>query len=149
MVEDGHVRLLVIDDDPDICELLRVMSEHHPTIDFVAGVSSPEEAVAASRKSAPDAILLDHHFMTAEPPELEGATGARPTTRGLSGLEAIEFLRAVAPQAVIAVYTGTTGLEESVLNAGADMYLVKGPDARIALDALAAHVVRHRGDRPN
>jgi DNA-binding NarL/FixJ family response regulator len=142
--DEGHVRLLVIDDDPDICELLRVVSEHHPMIDFVAGVSSPEAAVSVSRQSSPDAILLDHHFLTAEP-EPERPTAGRRAMRGLSGLEAVEFLRAVAPGAVIAVYTGTAGLEESVLNAGADMYLLKGPDARAALDEVAAHVVRRRG----
>jgi DNA-binding response OmpR family regulator len=142
--DEGHVRLLVIDDDPDICELLRVVSEHHPVIDFVAGVSSPEAAVAVVRQSSPDAILLDHHFLSAEPPEPRAPAGIPRAIRGLTGLEAIEFLRAVAPAAVIAVYTGTTGLEGSVLNAGADMYLVKGPNPRAALDEVAAHVVRQR-----
>lgn len=141
MGDEGQVRLLVIDDDPDICELLRVVSEHHPVIDFVAGVTSPEAAVSVSRQSSPDAILLDHYFVTAGPPDPD----ARRPIRGLSGLEAVEFLRAVAPQAVIAIYTGTPGLEESVENAGADLYLVKGPDPRAALDVVAAHVLRRRG----
>lgn len=65
--------------------------------------------------------------------------------RGLSGLEAVEFLRAVAPEAVIAVYTGTTGLDGSVENSGADMYLMKGPDPRSTLDEVAEHVRRRRG----
>ena len=146
MAEEERVRLLVIDDDPDICELLRVVSQHHPVVDLVAAVSSPEKAVTASRQTLPDAILLDHHFLTAAPPEPEDAAGLRRALRGLSGLEAVEFLRAVAPDAVIAVSTGTIGLADSVENSGADMYIVKGPDPAAALDELAEHVRRRRGE---
>jgi DNA-binding NarL/FixJ family response regulator len=135
---------LVIDDDPDICAVLRAVSEHHATVDLVGAVSSPEEAVSISRQTSPDAILLDHHFLTAEPPEPDGGAGARRTVRGLSGLEAVEFLRAVAPDAVIAVYTGTTGLADSVENSGADMYLMKGPNPGAVLDEVAECVLRRR-----
>jgi DNA-binding NarL/FixJ family response regulator len=145
MAKVERVRLLVIDDDPDLCEVLRVVSDDHPVVDWVGAASSPEEAVSLSREHSPDAILLDHHFLTAEPPEPDEAAGSRRVMRGLSGLEAVEFLRAVAPNAVIAVYTGTTGLAGSVENSGADMYLVKGPDLRAALDEVAEQVRRRRG----
>jgi DNA-binding NarL/FixJ family response regulator len=143
--EEERVRLLVIDDDADLCEVLRVVSEHHPLVDLVGAANSPEAAVSLSREHSPDAILLDHHFLTAEPPELRDPGVPRRTMRGLSGLEAVEFLRAVAPNAVIAVYTGTKGLADSVENAGADMYLLKGADPRSALNEVAEHVRRHRG----
>jgi DNA-binding NarL/FixJ family response regulator len=144
VAEEERVRLLVIDDDPDICEVLRVISEAHPHVDWVGAASSPEDAVPLSREHSPDAILLDHRFLTAEPPEPDGA-GSPRAPRGLSGLEAVEFLRAVAPDAVIAVYTGTTGLADSVENAGADLYLLKGPDPRASIDEVAEHVRRRRG----
>jgi DNA-binding NarL/FixJ family response regulator len=144
MGEGERVRLLVIDDDPDLCEVMRVISNHHPVVDWVGAASSPEEAVALSRQHAPDAILLDHHFLTAEPPKIE-ATASRHPMRGMSGLEAVEFLRAVAPQAVIAVYTGTTGLDESVENSGADLYLMKGRDPRETLDEVTEYVRRRKG----
>ena len=144
MAQEERVRLLVIDDDPDLCEVLRVLSDDHPVVDWIGAASSPEEAVSLSREHSPDAILLDYHFFTAEPPELEDTGGSRRAMRGLSGLEAVEFLRAVAPCAVIAVYTGTTGLAGSVENSGADMYLLKGPDPRAALDEVAEHVRRRR-----
>ncbi len=57
--------------------------------------------------------------------------------RGLSGLEAVEFLRAVAPDAVIAIYSGNTSLAGSAVNSGADLYLVKGLDPRDVLDQVA------------
>ena len=146
MAEEERVRLIVIDDDPDLCEVLRVVSDHHPVVEWVGAASSPEEAVSLSRQNSPDAILLDHHFLTAEPPEPDSAGGARSQMRGLSGLEAVEFLRAVAPDAVIAVYTGTAGLAGSVEHSGADMYLVKGPDPRAALDEVAEYVQRRRAE---
>ena len=141
---DARVRLVVIDDDPDICAVLRVVAAGHPLIEWVGSANSPEAAVPLSRESSPDAILLDHHFLSAEPPEAERSTGSRRPMRGLSGLEAVEFLRAVAPNAVIAVYTGTSGLGDSVENSGADMYLLKGIDPRATLDQLAEHVHSER-----
>jgi DNA-binding NarL/FixJ family response regulator len=144
VAEEERVRLLVIDDDPDICEVLRVISDAHPHVDWVGAASSPEDAVSLSREHSPDAILLDHRFLTAKRPEPDGA-GSPRALRGLSGLEAVEFLRAVAPDAVIAVYTGTTGLADSVENAGADLYLLKGPDPRATIDEVAEHVRRRRG----
>jgi DNA-binding NarL/FixJ family response regulator len=145
VAEEERVRLLVIDDDLDLCEVLRVVSNHHPVVEWIGAASSPEEAVSLSRESSPDAILLDHRFLTAQPPDLTDAPGPRRPMRGLSGLEAVEFLRAVAPDAVIAVYTGTKGLAGSVENAGADLYLLKGPDPRATLDEVAEHVRRRRG----
>jgi DNA-binding NarL/FixJ family response regulator len=142
------VRLLVIDDDQDLCEVLRVVSAHHPGVDWAGSASSPEEAVPLTRQNSPDAILLDHHFLTADPPELRDPAETRRPTRGLSGLEAVEFLRAVAPNAVIAVYTGTQGLAGSVENAGADLYLLKGSDPRATLDEVAEYVQRRKGRGP-
>ncbi|MEY2432074.1 MAG: hypothetical protein QOC92_1799 [Acidimicrobiaceae bacterium] len=139
------MRLLVIDDDPDLIEVLTVIARDHPAVELVGAATSPEEAVAQSRDAAPDAILLDHYFCTAEPLEHDGSSAQdRRTMRGMSGLEAVEFLRAVAPDAVIAVYTGMTGLAGSVENSGADLYLMKGPNPRDALDEVADFVVARR-----
>jgi DNA-binding response OmpR family regulator len=145
LLEEERVRLLVIDDDSDLCEMLRLICDQHPVVDWLGAASSPEEAVSLSRQHLPDAILLDHHFLSAEPADLDTTRESRRAIRGLSGLEAVEFLRAVAPDAVIAVYTGTEGLGESVENSGADMYLMKGRDPRATLDEVAAHVRRRKG----
>lgn len=145
MSEEQRIRILVIDDDPDICEVLRVVATHHPGIDWVGSAHSPEEAVPICRASPPDAILLDHYFMSAEPAEPTTPDAPRRAMRGLSGLEAVEYLRAVAPDAVIAVHTGAAGLGESVLHSGADLYLRKGVDPRSTLDEVADHLRQRRG----
>jgi len=145
VVEEQRIRLVVIDDDLDICEVLRVVATHHPSIEWIGSALSPEEAVPMCRASRPDAILLDHHFMSAEPAEPSAPDGPRRPIRGLSGLEAVEYLRAVAPDAVIAVHTGAAGLGASVMHSGADLYLRKGVDPNTTLDEVAEHIRQRRG----
>jgi len=132
--ETARFRVLVVDDDPEICALFRAIADTDPSIDIVAA-SSPEEAMGLSRDQPPDAILLDHSFPTAE--ILEHADVATRANRGMTGLEAVEFLRSTAPDAVIAIFTGSADLADSVEHAGADLYLVKGPSPRAVLDQLA------------
>ena len=144
MSERERIRLVVIDDDLDICEVLRVVAEHHPDVAWVGSCTSPEDAVALCRANPPDAILLDHYFTSAEPGEAVPPDASRSPMRGLSGLEAVEYLRAVAPEAVIAVHTGAAGLGESVEHSGADLYLRKGGDPRAAIDDVVGHVLRRR-----
>ncbi len=134
----------MVDDDPGIFELMCAVADRHPLVDVVAGATSPEEALVLSRRTPPDAILLDHHFPTADLPELEPLLGNTPM-RGMTGLEAVEFLRAAAPAAVIAIYSCNQGLAGSAENSGADMYLVKGPNASAALDEVARAAIRRRG----
>jgi DNA-binding NarL/FixJ family response regulator len=143
--EQGHIRIVVIDDDPDICEVLRVVAEHHADLEWVGSYPTPEDAVTICRTDPPDAILRDHYFTSAEPAEALPAVAPRGPMRGLSGLEAVEYLRAVAPSAVIAVYTGAAGLGESVEHSGADLYVLKGGEPRAVLDEVAQHVRRRRG----
>jgi CheY-like chemotaxis protein len=137
------VRVLVVDDDPEIFEVFRAVADHDPVIDLV-GASSPEEAMAVSREVPPDAILLDHNFPTAN--IVEHTDVPTRASRGMTGLEAVEFLRSAAPDAVIAIYTGSRGLEDSVENAGADLYLVKGPDPKTVLGELADRARQRRSE---
>lgn len=143
-----RVRLLVIDDDPDIWEVVRAVSSEHPVLDVVATAATPEEGLAITRQSEPDAILLDHHFES-EHGKGELAPDASRAPRGLSGLEAVEFLRASAPNSVIALYSGVPGLHESAEHAGADVYVQKGPDLRGVLDDLAARAIEKRSTAPH
>ena len=128
------VRVLIVDDDPEILDLFRAVANEHPSVELM-GATSPEEAMVLSRDAPPDAILLDHNFPTAN--LVERSDVPTRANRGMTGLEAVEFLRSAAPDAVIAIYTGSRGLDESVQNAGADMYVVKGPDPRVVLDEVS------------
>ncbi|HEV3226775.1 MAG TPA: hypothetical protein VGZ52_08065, partial [Acidimicrobiales bacterium] len=108
MTSETRVRVMVVDDDPLIFELFLALAARHPAVELL-GAASPEEAMAMSRAEPPDAILLDHNFPTAEYPRSDDSVLSR-MSRGLTGLEAVEYLRAAAPNAVITIYTGATGL---------------------------------------
>lgn len=138
-----RVRVLVVDDDPEIFAVFRAAADRHPVVDLV-GATSPEEAILVSRDEPPDAILLDHSFPTAN--LVEHTDVPTRASRGMTGLEAVEFLRSAAPDAVIAIYTGSRGLEDSVEHAGADLYLVKGPDPKSILEELADRALHRRAD---
>lgn len=139
--EGPPVRVLVVDDDPDIVELFRAVAYDDPVVELV-GAASPEEAMVLSREAPPDAILLDHSFPTAG--IVESSDTPSRSNRGMTGLEAVEFLRAAAPEAVIVIYTGSRGLNESVQNAGADMYMVKGPNPKAVLEEVADRARQRR-----
>ena len=136
-----RVRVLVVDDDPDIVEMLLALSARNPTVE-VMGASTPEIAMSVSRHEPPDVILLDHHFRGPQPPDLDDSAARQG--RGLSGLEAVEFLRAAAPDALIAIYTGAAGLADSAEHAGADLYLEKGLDPGSMLDEVAGRARQRR-----
>lgn len=136
-----RLRVLVVDDDPEIFELFRAVAILNPAVDLV-GAASPEEAMALSREEPPDAILLDHSFPTAG--IAENADVPTRANRGMTGLEAVEFLRSAAPHAVIAIYTGSHGLDESAEHAGADLYLVKGPNPGAVLEELTDRARQRR-----
>jgi len=138
---ETRVRVLVVDDDPEIFEVFQALASGHPTVELV-GAASPEEAMALSRDLPPDAILLDHSFPTAG--IVEHTDVPTRANRGMSGLEAVEFLRSAAPDAVIAIYTGAQGLDESAEHAGADLYLVKGPNPREVLDTVTDRARRRQ-----
>ena len=135
------VRVLLVDDDPEIVELFRSVAKQDPTVELV-GATSPEEAMVLSREAPPDAILLDHNFPTAN--MVERSDAATRANRGMTGLEAVEFLRSAAPDAVIAIYTASSGLDESVHNSGADLYVVKGPDPGAVLDEVSDRARQRR-----
>ena len=98
------VRVLVVDDDAAIRMLCRVNLE----LDGYAVVeaASADEARAALSAGPPDAVLLDVHI------------------GGVSGLELIEAIRAAAPDAGIALLTGSAE-HEALAGAGADAIIAK------------------------
>ena len=136
-----RVRVLVVDDDPDIFEMLLALASRNPTVE-VTGALTPEAAMQVSRSEPPDVILLDHHFAPSQDADLDESAARQ--NRGLTGLEAVEFLRAAAPDAVIAIYTGASGLADSAEHAGADLYVVKGADPGAMLEDVAGRARRRR-----
>ena len=102
-------RVLVVDDEPDIRELLTMMFEDDPRCAAVAGVGDLDDAVPEAVQLRPDSIVLDLMF------------GHRTC------IEVLPTLRAACPNAHIVVFTSSrrSAVAAGVLDLGADVVVQK------------------------
>ena len=84
------LRVVVVDDEPDVCLLLRLQLER-VGYDVVGDASDGEEAVRVCNEMSPDAVVLDLLMPN------------------VSGFEAIPRLRRDHPDTVIIAYTAVAG----------------------------------------
>ena len=113
-------RVLVVDDQTSMRDLLRWTFENDPNFRVVGEASGGREAVALARHYQPDLVLLDL---------------AMP---GVGGLEALPLIRAVAPDARIVVLSGLepADVADRAREQGAAGYLCKGSDPLRFLEDL-------------
>ena len=102
-------RVLVVDDEPDLRQLLRWLLELDDRCGGIAEAEDGPTAVAEAEKLAPNAVILD--FM------LGDATAA----------DVLPSLRAACPNARIVVYTAAPERAKAagVIDAGADAVAAK------------------------
>jgi two-component system NarL family response regulator len=117
-------RLLVVDDVPLFRAGLK-SALNDAGFSVVGEADSAESAVAESEALQPDLVLLD------------------VLMPGLSGLEVVEKITAVAPESQVVLLTGSESEEDllTALKAGARGYLVKDtpfPDLVAAIKSVAA-----------
>ena len=128
----ARVRILVVDDEPDILELIRYNLTRNNY--DVTGVGSGEEAFASVRMSPPDLVVLDLMLP------------------GVDGLEVCRRLRNDARTAGIPVIIlSAKGEEADVvtgLELGADDYLTKPFSPRVLLARIKA-VLRRQQSEPD
>jgi two-component system OmpR family response regulator len=100
-------RLLVVDDEPSIAELMRIWFE--PVGWDVATASSGPEGVARAAEWAPDVVVLDVMLP------------------GYDGLEVLRRVRLLLPGVAVVLSTARDSYEDRLagLASGADAYLVK------------------------
>ncbi|HEY2811969.1 MAG TPA: response regulator [Acidimicrobiales bacterium] len=84
------IRVLIVDDEPDVRMLLRVQLEHSG-FDIVGEAADGRAALDQCREHAPDAIILDLLMP------------------GMSGFEAIAPLREMKRDVAIVAYTAVAG----------------------------------------
>lgn len=120
----SKLRVLVVDDDEGIRTLLEVTTSLDARFDLVGAAGSGEDALAAivaAGDAGVDVVLLD------------------VTLPDRDGIELVQDVRAAAPRAKIALFTGWTDddtLERARL-AGADAVFGKDGDPKGLLDGLA------------
>jgi two-component system chemotaxis response regulator CheY len=119
------LRVLVVDDDEDITEMLSMALEVNGL--EVAGVAhSGPEAVDLAGRTQPDVVLLDQVMPR------------------MTGLEAVPELQAIAPRSKVCMHSaiGATTMTESALAAGVEGYIEKGVRPR----SIVAHLRRMMAD---
>jgi two-component system OmpR family response regulator len=104
---DHRPRLLVVDDEPSISELLRIWFE--PLGWDVTTASSGPEGVARAAGWSPDVVVLDLMLP------------------GYDGLEALRRIRLLLPRVAVVLSTARDADDDRLagLAAGADAYLTK------------------------
>jgi CheY-like chemotaxis protein len=114
------VRVLVVDDDPDMRLLLGVMLQLDEVV-VVAEATNGVEAIEAARAHQPDVVVLDESMPV------------------MTGSKAVPGLREAAPGMRIVMFTahGETERREE-LEALADAVVVKGANLNALIDEVMA-----------
>lgn len=104
-------RLLLIEDEPLLCDLFAEYVELMPDIDFLGDARDGAEAIEKCRALKPDLAIVDIRM-----------------PGNASGLSVLAVLRAELPETKVIIFTGTVderSLREALAH-GADAYIEKG-----------------------
>ena len=88
---DAPLRVLIVDDEPDVLLLLRVQLEGRADVDVVGTATDGPEAVDACRILHPEAVIMDLLMPR------------------MTGFEAIELLREEMPDIGVVAHSALTG----------------------------------------
>jgi DNA-binding NarL/FixJ family response regulator len=128
--EQGPISVYLVDDVPELRELIRFGMEDDPTFEVVGEAGDGRSALAGIAATQPAAVLLDLSM-----PDM-------------NGLEAILEIRRSDPDIAIIVLSGFTAdrMASPTLERGADRYIEKGTPMVELLDATRTAVADRRGD---
>ncbi|MCW2849938.1 MAG: ATP-binding region, ATPase domain protein [Marmoricola sp.] len=117
---DDPVRVLLVDDTPDLCELMKLALERTGDFKVVAVAGNGLEGIELASSHSPDLVLLDISMPV------------------MDGLEALPVLRQVCPRAKVVMLSGFGPQEMARITAdrGAHGYLQKGRPMRDLLGEL-------------
>jgi CheY-like chemotaxis protein len=121
--EEVRMRVLVVDDEPDIRAMVKMMLGFMEGVELVDEACDGAEAIEAARLLQPDLILLDIDMPV------------------LSGDRALPMLRANAPSATIVVHSAAPASALGEVVDLADGYFQKGRDdvGDFVAELLAGH----------
>jgi CheY-like chemotaxis protein len=121
------VRVAIVDDSPQIRQLLRLFLEADDRFEVVGEGTDGDEAIRLAATTVPDLLILDQQMP------------------GLGGLEALPEIRRRAPWTTVVLYTGETDprLSGRALAAGALAVLEKVATGPSIVDQLADILLDH------
>jgi two-component system, NarL family, nitrate/nitrite response regulator NarL len=124
-----RIRVLIVDDEPDVRMLLRLRLEAIPEFLIVGDVAVGDEALRRCYSAAPEAIVMDLLIPNVD------------------GFEAIERFREALPDIGIVAYTAVAGtfVRDEMHRLGVELALKSG-DIESLAEALRRCVARIEGD---
>jgi DNA-binding NarL/FixJ family response regulator len=130
VTEEGRISVYLVDDVPELRELIRYGMEGDPTFEVVGEAGNGRSALEGIAATNPAAVLLDLSM-----PDM-------------NGLEAILEIRKRDPDVAIIVLSGFTAdrMASPTLERGADRYVEKGTPMEELLEATRTAVAARRGD---
>jgi DNA-binding NarL/FixJ family response regulator len=130
VTEQGPISVYLVDDVPEMRELIRFGMEDDPTFEVVGEAGDGRSALEGIAATHPAAVLLDLSM-----PDM-------------NGLEAILEIRKSDPDVAIIVLSGFSAdrMAPPTLERGADRYVEKGTPMGELLDATRTAVAARRGD---
>lgn len=125
------LRIVLVDDDESLAELLRVSFELDERFELVGWARNGLEGIELAQEKRPDAVLMDLHMPV------------------LGGVAATRQIVEADPHACVIAFTSSCdgGEHAAVLRAGAAAVLPKPFDPVAFLDAFEAHVRHCTRDR--
>jgi DNA-binding NarL/FixJ family response regulator len=126
------IRILLVDDDDIVREVLKVRLAREDQLKTVGSVATGEEAILAADRLRPDLIILDLGLP------------------GLSGIDTMRFIIKSLPQIRIVVLSATQSAEQAQLafDTGAAGYVFKPSSGLDLLEAVQAVIAGHQYASP-
>lgn len=120
MVREGikRMRVILADDQPEVCSALRLLLEEKPGINVLSEVGNTYELLRQVQASCPDLILLDW--------ELPGA----------SSKELVPLLHTLCPHLEIIALSSHPQMKPAALKAGVRHFICKSEPPEQLLTAL-------------
>jgi DNA-binding NarL/FixJ family response regulator len=113
------IRVLIVDDDHRIRDLLRLYLDRSSRCEVVGEGRDGHDAIRLADDLEPDVVILDI------------------TMPGLSGLDALPAIRRVAPRARVLVYTSRAPVEcRLAFDRGADDFCRKGEPLKAVVERV-------------
>ena len=117
---DTMLRILLADDQPQVCSALHLLIEHEPGLEVVAEAQDTRELWIQLQKTQPDLVLLDWELPGAAPNELLFA------------------LRMYYPHLAVVALSGRLEAHQAAVDAGVDAFISKSYPPEQLLTVLRA-----------
>jgi DNA-binding NarL/FixJ family response regulator len=115
---EGHMRILLADEQAKVRSALRLLLEQEPGLNVVGDTADAEALLTLTKETQPDLIILDWRIP------------------GRQAAALLSSLREICPGVALLVLSGRPEKAQEALAAGADAFVSKGDSPERLLTAL-------------